>query len=1304
MASYDTGGSGASSDTFRYDTGRRSEEHSGYDTGRKSAGTRDPYDTGSGPERNSDYDTGRPAAQQDSYDTGKTYLDAGRNVAKSPSAYPGYMDTLARTTSGSEFSYGYSQIRRTFHAASSGLNIAGALMGGAVAQNYARSNGYAPDTFSSSKGAADYLRNRTQQLGDKLAESNIYVSHVSTDTIRIASFSGPVTGLLASPAGFLIAGRTLTKEEKDLTKEMARTQRHYRMAMNSSLAGSRLVSGNISAAYHLATDGTDYAAGSAQAVTLIKTGATIGKVGYYTATRSVDAVWALSAIYNTGKAARYTRKAARASGDAAAAYRGISDAARKKAGKRINSFLKHRENQGMREARFRNLTDPGHIVRKTVRLPVKLAKTTGKAAIGVGKWTAKTRPAKWAGGTRPGKAVKKAARGIWNFSNRFIITPVKTVNTVRKKAGEAVSKVLGLFFRPLFVFGNIISFIKRLPFYLFIGCLVILMAMSGIQSLWDSVVSTAALYPQAAYVSALDAAKGLLSWLDGEDEGISEDSLMQKAVDLLWERQMDYGTQAMEGSHGPESWFSDLEKLNLYKATLNDKPIAGKDAGKIQKGANGYTATLPVKGNGTITVQEEVNAEARKKLLTRPAKKELPESYKTGKKIVVTYVLNNGASKVTQNLYQGAAGTEYAQYLGENCSLEKDTSYVNGWRFIQSDSNYASIDFKPYEYVSESVFNKLLDSARQSGNNYNITLYAHWKDKVYVDKEHKVTSTKDYEVGVDSDENTQQYLGIDSMNVQYAFTDESGELQYTDNDGDVNTFSSTTLYKAIVIMATVATQNDVNVKNVDKAYYEYCEKLFDKAISSGAGYEVNYHSQVLEGTADKGEGYTWEENGITYTADKVVLTADITIYVGCYLEDLMDADNSDAESMQKLGFTGSTFEGWTQQNRDLAWEYMKLDDETFQELFNVSFPYGFMMPGNVWAYIEEAMRMAADPHIGYSQTTRCLNPNVDCSSFVYYSLKKAGFDMGRSTPFSTSDMGPVLQNLGFEKYPIGSVKTLMEGDILWWDGTGNRGHTEIYIGNGQMVGAHGQYNRAFADQVSVCGYSQGSFTHIFRLPATGNYDWVVDKKQPLIVQAIQSSAYYYNARLQEFNNRGGKMQYSNHGWANNYFRRFDQLLSSKDKNPRGRPYYSANCDSGHWWIRQDLHSPDSGMYSVSDIWYNVTSQVTNNGKLTFRQCFDRGLIRPGDLIDFVGHHRFIYVGNGMVFDTGHGCEWKSDTSILHTDDRKAVFKKFIIPMKQSPDYTRTGKYKVLRAKPNFAPRYYRSQNGVLVPFSRIVNE
>lgn len=111
-----------------------------------------------------------------------------------------------------------------------------------------------------------------------------------------------------------------------------------------------------------------------------------------------------------------------------------------------------------------------------------------------------------------------------------------------------------------------------------------------------------------------------------------------------------------------------------------------------------------------------------------------------------------------------------------------------------------------------------------------------------------------------------------------------------------------------------------------------------------------------------------------------------------------------------------------------------------------------------------ALRFCWDESIGYSQTTRYHNPNMDCSSFVYYALEANGFNVGQ-TPFSTVNEGSVLRNAGFTEYIWNqNLFTPQHGDIFLYDeGGGDDGHTFFYAENvyGYVNGYNGwQYCNA----------------------------------------------------------------------------------------------------------------------------------------------------------------------------------------------------------------------------------------------------
>lgn len=160
--------------------------------------------------------------------------------------------------------------------------------------------------------------------------------------------------------------------------------------------------------------------------------------------------------------------------------------------------------------------------------------------------------------------------------------------------------------------------------------------------------------------------------------------------------------------------------------------------------------------------------------------------------------------------------------------------------------------------------------------------------------------------------------------------------------------------------------------------------------------------------------------------------------------------------------------------------------ELAKEYYNKIVNAGMTMASSNINYVNWAIQTANDNTHGYSMGGRTGNPDYDCSSFVFYALKNSGYDVG-DWPFSTDGMPSTLQRLGFTMIPFPSEDQLQPGDIMWWDGSGSDGHTEIYIGNGQRVGAHGCHgeNRSPApgdsgDEVSVKPFDRGSYTHIFR--------------------------------------------------------------------------------------------------------------------------------------------------------------------------------------------------------------------------------
>lgn len=113
--------------------------------------------------------------------------------------------------------------------------------------------------------------------------------------------------------------------------------------------------------------------------------------------------------------------------------------------------------------------------------------------------------------------------------------------------------------------------------------------------------------------------------------------------------------------------------------------------------------------------------------------------------------------------------------------------------------------------------------------------------------------------------------------------------------------------------------------------------------------------------------------------------------------------------------------------------------------------------------LNEAVRIAEDDRYTYSMGNRYGQFQYDCSSLVARLYSKY---FGFVAPNTTSEYGSA--------YYVGSPTSvdLQPGDVVW-----RPGHVELYIGNGQTVGAHTN-EVAGPDQISVV--PMGQYTKVYR--------------------------------------------------------------------------------------------------------------------------------------------------------------------------------------------------------------------------------
>ena len=145
-------------------------------------------------------------------------------------------------------------------------------------------------------------------------------------------------------------------------------------------------------------------------------------------------------------------------------------------------------------------------------------------------------------------------------------------------------------------------------------------------------------------------------------------------------------------------------------------------------------------------------------------------------------------------------------------------------------------------------------------------------------------------------------------------------------------------------------------------------------------------------------------------------------------------------------------------------------------------------------YTQKAIDIANDNKHGYSQYNRWGNPDYDCSSLVITVVQNSGIPVKTNGSTYTGNMYNAFIKSGFKDvtYTVNLTtgQGLKRGDIL----LNIVNHTEIYIGNGQNVGARGSETNTIhgvggdqtGQEIRVGNYYNYPWNYVLRYEETGS--------------------------------------------------------------------------------------------------------------------------------------------------------------------------------------------------------------------------
>lgn len=203
------------------------------------------------------------------------------------------------------------------------------------------------------------------------------------------------------------------------------------------------------------------------------------------------------------------------------------------------------------------------------------------------------------------------------------------------------------------------------------------------------------------------------------------------------------------------------------------------------------------------------------------------------------------------------------------------------------------------------------------------------------------------------------------------------------------------------------------------------------------------------------------------------------------------------------------------------------------------------------------------------------------------------------------------------------------------------------------------------------------------------------------VMALLSCCEYYVDTMKKSTAEGKKWVYSNSSTYVPQTGYFDDMVKS------GK--CGANCTFPANWSLRDMGVMPASLKFYCDkdgnfVGYNSVirylepvCEITDlrSENVTFKDLYEAGKVKPGDIFLANPQHTFIYRGDQTFYATGHDAKWHSDPTAPTEDPQKAVFEEWIMPMATNKNYNYRISY-VIRLKDDFIPQFYRNAEGKLV--------